>query len=133
MRVSLLTSVALLAAPAFAQTAPPAGAGGANSPIAAAGMRYVTCLKTKAEGAPQTVPPEAAADGAIAGCKAEHDQLITLIQPMIASLPAEQQTAARAHLQEQEAGLSAKIAADIRAARTASAGTTPAAPAAPGK
>lgn len=128
MRLLALTSLALLASPALGQTAP-ATAGAARSPMAEAEMRYVDCLRSKAVGAPTTVTPEAAADAAIAGCKSEHDALVAVIQPVIVSLPPEQQEVAKAHMQEQEAGLSAKIASDLRTARAASTGTAPAAPA----
>lgn len=128
MRLVLLTCLALLASPSLAQTAP-APAGAAPSPMAQAGMRYVGCLRTKVRAAPTTVAPEAVADAAIAGCKTEHDQLIAVITPVIASLPPEQQAMAKAHMQEEEAGLPAKIASDLRTARASSTGTAPATPA----
>lgn len=129
MILPLLAFAAVQAAP----TAPPiehpphviAGGAGAmaDGPMRQMMMDYRACIDTNVAATPATVTAEVGAASVIAACKPQHDALYAQMSTMVASMPADRQEAMKARMAERDAGMAARIADHIRAAR---AGTAPA-------
>jgi hypothetical protein len=140
---SALSAVLLLAAvPALAQppaasspqppasTSPPSAAStGPGAAIQQTAMAFSQCLSGGVPHVDAAVTPEAGATSVINGCATQRTALDQAVEAMLATLPADQQSAGRAQYQSQIGQVPTQIADAIRQSRAAP--PTPAAPATP--
>jgi hypothetical protein len=132
-------SVALLCSTgaAFAQTPaqqPPAATPAQPAPGAAeqaavgqTAAAFGQCIQTAIQGLAATVAPEAGATTVLGGCVTQRQQLEQALEALIATMPADQQAAAREQVRTQMAAAETQIAAAISRARAAPAAAAPAA------
>lgn len=120
LKTSLTAALIAAAFPALAQqedsssgqsqlAAPPEAAA-----IQQAAMAFGQCVSAGVQGLDATIAPEVGAAGVAAGCAGERDRLEQAAQAMIATLPEEQQPAAREQLRSQLARVETQIADGIR-------------------
>ena len=138
MTFKLALSAILFAAAAPALAQPPA-AGAAAQPaqpspaaiaaIQSAAQAFGTCVQGGMQSVPATATPEAGAAGVLGGCASQRQTLVQAAEAMIATLPADQQTAAHAQMESQLGAIPTQLADGIRQQRAAAA--APAASAAP--
>ncbi len=123
MKVTFFTVLALAAAPALAQSeaqseAPPAAPAPAASPeqaaVQQAASAFNQCVSAGVQGVETSVAPEAGAATVMGGCTAQRQQLEQAVGTVIASLPEEQQTAARQQLQTELDQVEPQVAAALR-------------------
>ena len=157
LKLALSTALFLAAAPALAQppaaAAPPSGGAAAQpaqpqpSPaqiaaIQTSGQAFGTCISGGIANVPATATPEAGATTVLAGCAAQRQALVTAVEAMLDTMPADQKAAAHAQMESQLAEVPTQVANGIRQQRAAAAAaaaapatptpsTTPAAPATP--
>jgi len=125
LKTALTAALIVAAFPAVAQhddsssaqlqpAAPPEAAA-----IQQAAMAFGQCVSAGVQALDAAVAPEPGAAGVAAGCASERDRLEQAAQTMIATLPEEQQPAAREQLRSQLAQVETRIAAGIRQRREA--------------
>ena len=121
IKVTFFTVLALAAAPALAQSeaqseAPPAApaASPEQAAVQQAASAFNQCVTTGVEGVEASVAPEAGAATVMGGCAAQRQQLEQAVGTVIASLPEEQQTAARQQLQTELDQVEPQVAAALR-------------------
>jgi hypothetical protein len=147
LKFGLCAILMLAAAPAVAQA--PVGGTPAATPaqpaqppqpspaqiqaIQTAAQAMQACMMTGIQNVPASTAPDAGAAAVLAGCETQRQGIAHAVDAIIASLPADQQVAARAEatsqMQSQLAQAQTQIAAAITQQRTA--GATPAAAAQP--
>ena len=103
---------------------PPVAASPQEAALRDAATAFGQCVSSGIRGVAATVTPEAGTAGVLAGCSAQREQLAQAAEGLIATLPAEQQAAAREHARTGLAQAETQIAEAIRQQRTAA--TTPA-------
>jgi hypothetical protein len=152
LKFALSAALFLAAAPTLAQppaaATPPAG-GAATQPaqppqpspaqiaaIQQSGQAFGTCISGGVANVPATATPEAGATTVLAGCATQRQALVTAVEAMLDTLPADQKAAAHAQLESRLAEVPAQVADGIRqqraaAAAAAAAPATSSAPAAP--
>jgi len=121
-RISVSATLLCLAGAAFAQAQAPAAQPAASGPQAAiqqTAVAFGQCLETGIQGVAATVTPEAGATSVLGGCASQRQQLEGAIAALIATLPADQQAAAREHARTQLAEAHAQVAAAITRLRAA--------------
>lgn len=145
-KFALSAAVFFAAAPALAQA--PAGGTAAVQPaqpaqpspaaiaaIQQAAQIFGTCVSGGMQSLPASATPEAGAATVLGGCAAPRQAMVQAAEALVASLPADQQSAAHAQMESQLAQLPAQVADGIRQMRAAAAApaspATPAAPATP--
>lgn len=123
LKYGLSAALLIAAVPAFAQdhSAP----SGPPAAIQQAAQAFGTCVETGIRGLAAAVAPEAGATSVLGACATQRAALVTAVEGMITSLPAENQAAARTQLQTRLAAAEGQVAELIRRSRAA-----PAAPAA---
>jgi hypothetical protein len=121
-RISVSATLLCFAGAAFAQAQAPTTQPAPSGPQAAiqqTAMAFGQCLETGVQGVAATVTPEAGATSVLGGCASQRRQLEGAIDALIATLPADQQAAAREHARTQLAGAQAQVAAAITRLRAA--------------
>jgi hypothetical protein len=121
-RIFVSAAVLGFASAAFAQAQAPAAEPAASGPQAAiqqTAMAFGQCLETGIQGVAATVTPEAGATNVIGGCASQRQQLEGAINAFIATLPADQQAAAREQARTQLAAAQGQVAAAITRLRAA--------------
>jgi hypothetical protein len=121
-RIFVSAAVLGFAGAAFAQAQAPAALPAASGPQAAiqqTAMAFGQCLETGIQGVAATVTPEAGATSVIGGCASQRQQLEGAINAFIATLPADQQAAAREQARTQLAAAQGHVAAAITRLRAA--------------
>jgi hypothetical protein len=122
MNVRGIPAALLLGAmPAVAQgqpaPPPPVAASSQEAALRDAAAAFGQCVSSGIRGVAATVTPEAGTAGILAGCSAQRDQLAQAAEALIATLPAEQQAAAREHARTGLAQAETQIADAIRQQR----------------
>ena len=121
-RISASAALLCFAGAAFAQAQAPAAQPAASGPQAAiqqTAMAFGQCLETGIQGVAATVTPEAGATSVLGGCASQRQQLEGAINAFIATLPADQQAAAREQASTQLAAAQGHVAAAITRLRAA--------------
>jgi len=118
LKFGLSAALLLAAVPALAQ--PQGGAAPAGqAAIQQAAMAFGQCVQTGVQGLAATVTPQAGATAVLGGCSTQRQALVQAAEAMIATLPAEQQAAARQQMTSQLGGIETQIAAAITRMRAA--------------
>jgi hypothetical protein len=140
-KFALSAALLFAAAPALAQA--PAGGTAAQpaqpaqpSPAAIAAVQqaaqgFGTCVSGGMQSVPASDTPEAGATTVLGGCAAQRQAMVQAAEALVASLPADQQTAAHAQMESQLGQIPAQVADGIRQMRAAAAAAAPASPATP--
>lgn len=119
--IALAAPVVVQTAPAATPTpAPPMNAGPSPEFIQAA-QGFGQCVGTHAKGSDGKATPEVAATAALAACRTQQTAMEQRFEAWISlpSFPEAGRAIAREQMRTQMAGLPAKVAGDIRAARAA--------------
>ena len=132
MPKSALFAAALIAAPALAQTAPPAQS--APQPtmpppeFMAAAQTFGQCIGTKSLAVPKMATPEAAAHTAVAACATERSALDARFETWVSgpTFPVQGRDMAHQQYKAQMTGLEAQVAAKIRESRANATAPAPA-------
>jgi hypothetical protein len=129
LSVALLCSAGAAIAQTPAQQAPaqPAPPSAEQAAVGQTASAFGQCIQAGVQGLAATVTPQAGATSVLGGCASQRQQLEQSLEAMIATLPADQQPAAREQVRTQLAAAETQIAAAITQARAAAAAAAPAA------
>jgi hypothetical protein len=120
LKYGLSAALLVAALPAFAQNPAPSGAIGQTA------QAFAQCVQAGIAGVPASVTPEAGATTVLGGCATQFQALRQAAEAMIATMPADQQAAARDQMRTQIAAAQTQVAGLI-SRRRAGAAATPAA------
>ena len=123
LKYGLSAALLVAALPAFAQNPAPSGA---QSAIGQTAQVFAQCVQAGIAAVPAAVTPEAGATTVLGGCATQFQALQQAAEAMIATMPADQQAAARDQMRSQIAAAETQVAGLI-SRRRAGAAAAPAA------